>query len=357
MKTSIKNFLLAFTISAVVFFSIALFVLYLLGALPSKSSNNNSEVTDENEYEETDFPGLSSGDGSKVLDFSMLFVGLDYTPTLFYDYYDPDKLTSDGLSGYGGDKEAGGAVADGEYREISADSILLVGVSHKAKEFVFTSIEPNTLIDSSILPELYGNTTVCLSDIYYQYGHEAFIRSVEKLIGLKIDRYAYINLDEFPKIIDTIDGVDFKVPCDMKYDDNKGQLHINIKAGKQTLNGEKALQVLRFNKYEGMENSRLDTTISLAKALMEKISSVTFITRADAIFEIVENMIFTNFSAGDLIAQKRTILSYNDSESNYDSVTVELVGNYTTINDRLCFIPDKNRCLNAFFDYASKDDR
>lgn len=355
MKTSIKNFFLAFMISAVVFFSIALFVLYLLGGFPSKLDNNNSEVTDE--YDETDAPDSNAGDGSKALDFSMLFVGLDYTPTLFYDYYNPSKLVADGLSGYEGDREAGSAVTDGEYREISADAILLVGVSHKAKEFVFTPIEPNTLIDSSILPELYGNTTVCLGDIYYQYGHEAFLGSVEKLIGIKIDRHAYMNLDEFPKIIDTIDGVDFNVPCDMKYDDNKGQLHINIEAGMQTLDGEKALQVLRFNKYEGTDNSRLDTTISLAKALMDKISSVTFITRADAIFEIVENMISTNFSAGDLMAQKKTILSYNNPESNYESVTVELVGNYSTINDRLCFIPDKNRCLNAFFDYASKDDR
>ena len=50
------------------------------------------------------------------------------------------------------------------------------------------------------------------------------------------------------KLVDTIGGVKFYVPRDMKYDDPSQDLHIDLKQGMQTINGEKAEQLLRFRK-------------------------------------------------------------------------------------------------------------
>ena len=48
------------------------------------------------------------------------------------------------------------------------------------------------------------------------------------------------------KLVDVVGGVDFYVPMDMKYDDPSQDLYINLKEGQQTLNGDKAEQLLRY---------------------------------------------------------------------------------------------------------------
>ncbi len=40
--------------------------------------------------------------------------------------------------------------------------------------------------------------------------------------------------------------MEFNVPIDMKYDDPTQDLHIDLKAGVQKLNGDKAEQLLRW---------------------------------------------------------------------------------------------------------------
>ena len=55
-----------------------------------------------------------------------------------------------------------------------------------------------------------------------------------------IDNQALIEL------VDVIGGVEFEVPIDMNYDDPTQDLHIHLNKGMQTIDGEKAEQLLRF---------------------------------------------------------------------------------------------------------------
>lgn len=343
MLAGFRNFILTFVISLVIFGLIAFFVVnWALGVLGVSSGisgigdNPNPVDTGVDDYiEDEGNVALDELDGNS---FNMLFVGLDYAPELFYDYYDPDTVS--GLAGYDPDATSGELVTDGEYRRVSADTILLVCVSKERKEFAFTAISPGTIISRD-------GETKCLSDVFEDEGIDSFIDTVHTLVGLPIDRYAIVSLSEFPGVIDIIDGVDFNVPCDMVYDDNKGALHINIKEGLQHLDGEKALQVLRFDKYENTSDSRLKTTINFACAVMKKMTDRKYFTVSLAIFKEAEKMIVTDFTAADLSANHDLIFSY----PNFTPVSLELPGTYSTIDGRLCFIPNTNACLNMLAPY------
>lgn len=337
-----KNFLLTFVISLAVFGLIAVAVVGIVLDTMGISADRGDAHGDVTTYYENDTVGYE--DTSTVnpeLDgnsFNMLFVGLDYTPKLFYDIYNPSSV--DKLPAYNSDIIAGSAAENMEYREISADAIVLMSVSKERREFAFTSFSPTTIVTM-------GNASVFLYEIYETYGISSLSSAVSTLTGLPIDRYAIIGMDDFAGLVDIIDGVDFNVPCDMVYDDYRGQLHINLTAGKQHLDGETALQVLRFNSYKDTDGSRMKTTVAFVKEVISKMTNPKYITKAAALFRQAEKMLVTNFSASDLSTNLDLIFSYHD----FMSVTIEPPGNYTTIDDKLSFIPNANACLSTYAPY------
>lgn len=75
---------------------------------------------------------------------------------------------------------------------------------------------------------------------------EKTLAAVNDITGLDIQYYVVIRTEALIKLVDAIGGVEFNVPIDMKYDDPTQDLHIDLKAGLQKLDGDKAEQLLRF---------------------------------------------------------------------------------------------------------------
>ena len=83
------------------------------------------------------------------------------------------------------------------------------------------------------------------------------------------------------ELVDAIGGVEFDVPIDMNYDDPTQNLHIHLSAGLQDIDGDKAMQLLRWRKnsdaygnvYGGYPNGdlgRIETQQAFLKAVIEK---------------------------------------------------------------------------------------
>ncbi len=73
-------------------------------------------------------------------------------------------------------------------------------------------------------------------------------QTVEGLLGLPIDHYVVVNMQGFKRVVEVLGGVTIDVEKNLKYDDpyDTPPLHIDLKAGVQRLNGEKALEYVRF---------------------------------------------------------------------------------------------------------------
>ncbi|WP_246213220.1 LCP family protein [Aminipila butyrica] len=84
------------------------------------------------------------------------------------------------------------------------------------------------------------------------YGSEGVIGTAKAvsntLLGIPINYYAVIEFSDVEKIVDEVGGVPMDIPFTMKYDDpyDKPPLHIYIKKGQQTLDGETSVEFLRY---------------------------------------------------------------------------------------------------------------
>ena len=69
------------------------------------------------------------------------------------------------------------------------------------------------------------------------------------MLGIKIDHYVKVDFNALVEIVDAVGGVEVDVPQDMKWDmSDTGDIKIDLKKGLQTLDGNKALQLVRFRK-------------------------------------------------------------------------------------------------------------
>ena len=80
-----------------------------------------------------------------------------------------------------------------------------------------------------------------------QYTHpEKTTAAVAEITGINVDKYILIDTKALVQAVDLIGGVYFDVPVDMFYNDTSQDLYINVDAGYQLLDGDKAEQVVRF---------------------------------------------------------------------------------------------------------------
>lgn len=90
-----------------------------------------------------------------------------------------------------------------------------------------------------------------INSIYNQEGVIGTAKAVSEILeGIPINYYAVIDYKGVAKVVDSMGGVDVNVPFHMRYRDvyDKPPLIIDIPAGERTLNGEEAIQFLRFRK-------------------------------------------------------------------------------------------------------------
>lgn len=228
-----------------------------------------------------------------------------------------------------------------DYRDIQADTIMLIRVDKERRQFTFTAFP------SEMVLTIEGRE-VLLRDVLADYGLDFLIRKINALTGLPVDRYAVVNLEQFPEIVDALGGITYTVPCNMQYDDNKGNLHINLKAGSQKLNGQQALDMLRFNKYTDGTNSRIKTAVGFVRAMMQKMTNPVYLPKAPELYETVKNMVLTNFSAEDLTANLDLIFMYGE----YELLELSFPGTYSKSADGTSrFNPNLDRALEFFNDY------
>lgn len=128
------------------------------------------------------------------------------------------------------------------------DTIIVCAYYPKTQEASMLSIPRDTFVGKS---EATAGGYDKINSVFQsggggKAGAEKLLATVEKLVGLEIDNYIVVRNEGLIEIIDAIGGIDFNVPIDMKYDDFMQDLHIDLKAGMQRIDGPKAEQLLRF---------------------------------------------------------------------------------------------------------------
>ena len=158
------------------------------------------------------------------------------------------------------------------------------------------------------------------------YGGPALAaESVSNLLnGISIDRYIRINVQGIEKFINALGGVNLYVPQDMKYTDHSQHLYINLKQGKQHLDGNKALQFLRFRYDAYGDIGRVQRQQTFMRAIVEEALSPRTILRFPEILGVVRSHLDTNLSTNELIA----LAGFAAQKDRSDVKMIMLPGNF-----------------------------
>lgn len=178
-----------------------------------------------------------------------------------------------------------------------ADTLLLVRFEPMKDTVTVLSIPRDTKA------EIPGYGVRKINDANSFGGPALTAETVSNLLdGVPIDRYIRINVQGVEKLIDALGGVDVYVPKDMKYTDHSQHLYIDLKKGQQRLNGEKAVQFLRFRQDEFGDIGRVQRQQILMRALVEQALKPQVLLKLSDILAVIQENIDTNVSVEEILA-------------------------------------------------------
>jgi len=224
------------------------------------------------------------------------------------------------------------------------DTIMLASYDPKTQKAGLLSIPRDTFIGDS---EAHASAWDKINAVY-QTGVENVLEDVSDLTGINVQYYIMVDTEALKVLVDKIGGVEFDVPINMKYDDRKQGLHINLKAGHQRLDGDKAEQVVRFRhnndgstypeEYGTEDIGRMKTQRAFLTALAKQTLVPKNITKIPDFIDIAKQYVKTNLDF--------------DSIKDYVPYAIEFnMNNLKT--DRL---PGKSTVINGLWFYKMNDE-
>ena len=178
-----------------------------------------------------------------------------------------------------------------------SDTMLLARFDPQHQKLAVLSIPRDTQVQI----DEYGTAKINFANYYG--GPAVAAQAVSTLLGdVSIDRYVRVNVQGIEKLIDALGGVTFYVPKDMKYQDDSQHLYINLKQGEQHLNGEKAVQFLRFRHDAYGDIGRVQRQQKLMRSVVEQALQPKTILRMPKILSIIQSHIDTNLTVEEIIA-------------------------------------------------------
>ncbi len=124
-------------------------------------------------------------------------------------------------------------------------------------------------------------------------------RVVSEFLDLPISFYVVVDYRGFAAIIDQLGGVEIEVEKPMKYDDEAQNLHIDIPAGLQVLDGEQALNYIRYRDASG-DIGRIARQHKFIKALLAKGIQSRSLKELQALIRTASRYVTTDLSLLDM---------------------------------------------------------
>lgn len=179
----------------------------------------------------------------------------------------------------------------------NTDTIMVVSLDGQNKTLDVLSIPRDTRVKI--------NGSYQKINAAYAIGKEELaIKTVKELTGLPINYYVFIDHLAFREFIDALGGVEIDVKRDYKYDDPAQDLHIDIKKGKQVLNGYDAEGYVRYrHDYVNGDLDRIAVQQEFLKELVkQKANLLTMVTKISDVYNVMQERVKTNMTLRDLLA-------------------------------------------------------
>lgn len=205
-----------------------------------------------------------------------------------------------------------------------SDSIIMASIDPKTKQIALLSIPRDTRVN---IPG-HGWDKINSASVYG--GPELTMRVVSDLVGVQLKYYVLTNFSGFKDIVDTLGGVTIDVEQNMYHEDETDLANeIYLRKGLQRLDGDKALQYVRYRDYVQGDIDRTKHQQVFLMALAKEILQPSTITKLPKLIPEINKCVKTNLGTSDMVKMASTLNSIED----YNMVAQTLPGRNITVGD------------------------
>ena len=184
-----------------------------------------------------------------------------------------------------------------------SDVNIVATINPKTKQVLLTSIPRDYYVQ-------LHNTTGYKDKLTHAgiYGVNMSISTIEDLLDIDINYYAKVNFDSLIKIVDVLGGIDVYV------DKGFSSADYYFKAGYNHMNGKKALSFSRErHAFVDGDRSRGKNQEAVIRAIVEKVSSPSVLTKYSTILNSLDGSFETNINSQNI--KKLVKMQLNDMAS------------------------------------------
>lgn len=208
-------------------------------------------------------------------------------------------------------------------------NVLVYGIDGgRADTIMFVSYDPqDKLIDVISVPRdtyhyVPGHESADQKKINAVYGFksgggsEGLKKEVASLLNVPISYYVKVKYEGVEDIINVLGGVEITVPFDMTYDDPYADppLHINLKKGKQVLDGNKSIQYLRWRKNNGENGDGDIGRIARQQKFLNAAAKKAFSFKLPSVIKTAFNYVYTDMNIDEMILYGTTAVGMDLNE-------------------------------------------
>ncbi len=180
----------------------------------------------------------------------------------------------------------------------NTDTILLASYDVPNQELNVMSIPRDTMVNvsweikkiNSVYP-IYGGG---------DKGIDALDKEISQLVGFVPDFQVVLEWKAVGELVDALGGITFDVPVNMRYTDPTQNLYINVKKGEQLLNGDLAMQVVRFRSYPDGDLGRVKVQQDFLKAVVKKCLRLENMTKVTQLAKVFTQNVKTNLKVEEI---------------------------------------------------------
>lgn len=176
-----------------------------------------------------------------------------------------------------------------------ADTLALISFDPERGQIAVLSIPRDTRV---LIPGVGENK---INAAYAFGGPRLTIRTVEQLLGVKVNFYIKLGPQSFARIIDAIGGVEVDVEKDMRYTDSWAGFRIDLKKGRQRLNGDQATGYIRFRHDAMGDIGRVERQHKLLTSLVRQLRDPSTVVAAPKLLRVVAENTQTSLTPSEMM--------------------------------------------------------
>lgn len=175
------------------------------------------------------------------------------------------------------------------------DTIILVNIDPRSKSVNAVSIPRDSKV---YLPEGHGIQKINAAHAIGGVGMT--IETIEKTLGVRVDRYIMVHDNAVKAIVEALGGVDVYVEKPMRYHDYSGKLHIDLAKGMHRLSPNQAVGYLRFRHDALGDIGRTQRQQWFLRGLLNELQKPETIAKIPDIISVTNKYVKTNMSLYEL---------------------------------------------------------